>query len=80
MTRRELQMTRTELIRRRQQTRLVLLYARGTAKPESTRALQLLVDLALLLGVTAFELAARADERARLEQEEPLHYPQRHPR
>jgi hypothetical protein len=67
-------MTRTELSRRRQQTRLVLLYARGTAKPESTRALQLLVDLALLLGVNEFErLAARAAQRARLEQEEPLH-------
>jgi hypothetical protein len=67
-------MTRTELSRRRQRTRLVLLYARGTAKPERTRALQLLVDLALLLGVNEFELlAARAAERARLEQEEPLH-------
>jgi hypothetical protein len=67
-------MTRTELSRRRQQTRLVLLYARGTAKPQSTRALQLLVDLALLLGVNEFErLAVRAAERARLELEEPLH-------
>jgi len=67
-------MTRAELSRRRQQTRLVLLYARGTAKPQSTRALQLLVDLALLLGVNEFErLAARAAERARLEREEPLH-------
>jgi hypothetical protein len=67
-------MTPTELSRRRQQTRLVLLYARGTAKPESTRALQLLVDLAILLGVNEFErLAARAAVRARLEQEEPLH-------
>jgi hypothetical protein len=67
-------MTRTELTRRREQTRLVLLYARGTAKPERTRALQLLVDLALLLGVNEFErLAARAAQRARLEQQEPLH-------
>ena len=67
-------MTRTELSRRRQQTRLVLLYARGTAKPESTRALQLLVDLAVLLGVDEFErLVARAAQRARLEQQEPLH-------
>jgi hypothetical protein len=67
-------MTRTELSRRRHQTRLVLLYARGTAKPESTRALQLLVDLALLLGVDEFErLVARAAQRARLEQQEPLH-------
>jgi hypothetical protein len=67
-------MTRSELSRRRQRTRLVLLYARGTAKPESTRALQLLVDLALLLGVNEFErLAARAAARARLEQQEPLH-------
>jgi hypothetical protein len=67
-------MTRNELSRRRHQTRLVLLYARGTAKPESTRALQLLVDLALLLGVDEFErLVARAAQRARLEQQEPLH-------
>ena len=67
-------MTRTELSRRRHQTRLVLLYARGTAKPERTRALQLLVDLALLLGVSEFErLAARAAQRARLEQGEALH-------
>jgi hypothetical protein len=67
-------MTPTELIRRREQTRLVLLYARGTAKPVRTRALQLLVDLAILLGVEEFErLAARAAERARLELEEPLH-------
>ena len=67
-------MTRSELSRRRQRTRLVLLYARGTAKPERTRALQLLVDLALLLGVNEFErLAARAAARARLEQQEPLH-------
>jgi hypothetical protein len=67
-------MTRTELSLRRERTRLVLLYARGTAKPERTRALQLLVDLALLLGVNEFErLAARAAERARLEQQGPLH-------
>jgi hypothetical protein len=67
-------MTPTELSQRRQQTRLVLLYARGTAKPERTRALQLLVDLALLLGVDEFErLAARAAERARLEQQEPVY-------
>ena len=67
-------MTAFELNRRRQQTRLVLLYARGSAKPERTRALQLLVDLALLLGVEEFErLAARAAQRAHLEQQEPLH-------
>ena len=67
-------MTRTELNRCRERTRLVLLYARGTAKPERTQAFKLLVDLALLLGVPEFErLAARAAERARLEQEGPLH-------
>ena len=67
-------MTRLDLSRRRQQTRLVLLYARGSAKPERTRALQLLVDIALLLGVDEFErMAALAARRARLEQEEPLH-------
>ena len=67
-------MTHAELRRRRERTRLVLLYARGTAKPERIRACELLVDLAHLLGVDAFELlAARAAERARLEQEEPLH-------
>jgi len=66
-------MTRAELKHRQEQARLVLLYARGTAKPESTRALQLLVELAHLLGVDAFEkLAARAAVRARLEQQEPL--------
>jgi hypothetical protein len=67
-------MTRTELDRRQHQTRLVLLYARGTAKPERTRALELLVDLALLVGVNEFErLAARAAQRARLAQKRPLH-------
>jgi hypothetical protein len=67
-------MTDAELRRRQERTRLVLLYARGTAKPRSTRALQLLVDLAHLLGVDEFErLAARAAVRARLEQQEPLH-------
>lgn len=53
----------------------------GPPSRKALGALQLLVDLALQLGVSEFErLAARAAERARLEQEEPLHYPELQPR